>query len=965
VLNATVKSGSNQIHGDAWEFLRNDAFDAANFFENAANEAKGAYRQNQFGATLGGPIRKDKTFFFVDYEGTRIQQAVPWTATVPTALERSSGYTDLSQLLTQGGTQTDVLGRSFAFGSVFDPATTRAVSCGVPDPVTGLEPTSAVCPSGTPTGTLAGYVREPFAGNMLPASRLNADAIKLLNLFPAPTNGLLFNNFSSDPIRTDTVNQFDVRVDNNFSDRDRMFARVSYSDEPQYLPGPFQGIADGGAFQDGYQTSVPINAVLSETHSFSPSTINEARLGFTRIGTSRLQPFADQTNNIPGQFGIAGIPQLPHNGGLGSIVLQGLNTLGSNEFLPSVEYSTTYQFADNVTKIQGNQTLKAGFEYQHLRFSILQPPAGRGYWTFNGVFTGVPSGSGANTGLAQMLLTPTATTVPGGFNDVGGADTINASNYANTDMGRHYYAAYFEDDWKTTPKLTWQLGLRWEYFGQIVENFGAQSNFLPAGPGGPAQFLITQERCNTPLSPDFIAALKTDNINMSCSSLSGLGHSQLTNFSPRVGFAYQFTPKLVARGGYGIFYGGFENSVIENYVDFPFQYTLAYVPFTPAQPITFANGALGTLSTGLSAITPLTSAAAEPGGVSFTGEDFHMKTPYTQNYNFTMQYQLTPNQTVQVGYVGNSVRHLGSYINPNTPHELLPPSANFVNYIPYPAFATSITYTSMASNSYYNSLQATFQRRFNHGFNGLADFTWSKCRTDAVDVLNGTSLTGYRAPFLPGFGIQGDYGLCDFNIAKVVHLSGTYSLPIGNGQALLRNAHGVVNQALGGWQTNWILTLQDGQPFTVPCNITTAADFGCTALMVPGQNLYAGSHNVNQWMNAAAFTSPPVVTTVGQTDYAPLGGAPSQLIGPGFHRLDFSLFKQFRTSERTRLEFRAEFFNLTNTPNFAAPGFSGNGVVAAPGALDYSTPSTFGRINSTRDLQDDQREIQFALKFYW
>ncbi|MGH9398607.1 MAG: TonB-dependent receptor domain-containing protein [Terriglobia bacterium] len=964
VLNATVKSGTNQIHGDVWEFLRNDAFDAANFFENAANESKGEYRQNQFGVTLGGPIRKDKTFFFGDYEGTRIRQAIPWTATVPTALERASGYTNLSELLAQGGTQTDVLARNFPLGSVFDPSTTRAVSCGVADTVTGLAPSSSACPAGTPMGTPAGYVREPFNGNILPAGRLDPNAIRLLNLFPAPTAAGTGSNFGSHPVSRTTVNQFDVRMDNNFSDHDQMFGRVSYSDEPQYLPGPFQGIADGGAFQDGDQTAVSINSVLSETHSFSSTMVNEARLGYTRIGTSRLQPFANNTTNIPGQFGISGIPQVPHNGGLGSIFIAGLNTLGSNQFLPSVEYNSTIQFTDDVTKIQGSQAFKTGFEFQHLKFSILQPPAGRGTWSFNGVYTEVPNQGGGNTGLAQMLLTPIPATVPGGFDYVGGADSINASNYANTDMGRNYYAAYLQDDWKAAPKLMLNLGVRWEYFGQIVEKYGAQSNFLPAGRGSAAQFTLTQERCKTPLSPDFYTAAKVDNVNISCSNLPGLSHSQITNFAPRAGFAYQLTSKLVARGGYGIFYGGFENSVIETYVDFPFQYTLNYSALTAAQPITFANGAIGTLKNGLSPITPLTSAAAEPGGVSFTGEDFHMKTPYTQGYNLTLQYQLTPNQTIQAGYVGNTVRHLGSYINPNGPSELLPPSFNALSYSPYPDFSPSATYTTMAGNSYYNSLQVSFERRFSMGLNTLADFTWSKCRTDAADVLNATAI-GYRAPRLANFGIQGDYGLCDFDIPKVVHFSGGYQLPVGNGRRLLRNSHGVVNELLGGWETNWILTLEDGEPFTIPCVSTTAAGFGCNALFVPGQNPIAGPHDVNQWMNPAAFTTPPAVTAVGQTDYAPLGGSPSQLFGPGFHRLDFSLFKRFQTSERTRLEFRAEFFNLTNTPNFSAPGFSGNGVTAAPGSLNYGSPSTFGRIASTRDLQNDQREIQFALKFYW
>ncbi len=963
VLNATIKSGTNQIHGDVWEFLRNDKFDAANFFENSGNQTKGEFRQNQFGGTIGGPIKKDKTFFFADYEGTRIRQATPFVSTVPTMLERSSGYTNLSDLITyqQGASRTDVLGRTFPLGQVFDPSTTRAISCGVADGVSGI---TVPCPAGTPTGSFLDYAREPFAGNIIPAGRLDPNAIKLLNLFPAPNASGLVNNFTSDPVSRTNVNQFDVRLDQNFSDRDQAFSSFSFSNAPQFLPGPFQGYADGGSFMDGNQTAVSTNFALSETHSFSPTTVNEARLGFNRIGTSRLQPFATNTGNIPGQFGINGIPQLPLNGGLPSIFFEGLNTLGSNEFLPSSEYSSTLQATDNVTKILGNHTLKTGIEFQHIKFSILQPPAGRGAWSFSGVFTEVPSTSGGNTGLAQMLLTPIPGTVPGAFNYVGGADSISASNYANTDMGRNYYGLYFQDDWKATPKLTLNLGLRWEYFGQIVENYGAQSNFIPTGPGGPAQFLLTQSRCKTPLSPDFYTAAKTDNINVACSSQPGLGYSQLSNFGPRVGLAYQLTPKLVVRAGYGLFYGGFENSVVETYVDFPFQYTLGYPALTAAQPITFSNGAIGTLSTGLTAITPLTSAAAEPGGVSFTGNDLHPKTPYTQGYNFTLQYQLSENQTVQLGYVGNTVRHLGVYLPYNFPNQMLPPGLNPINYSPYPDFGYGGTYTSMAADSYYNSLQFNYEKRFSQGINILANYTFSKCRTDAVDVLNETAIA-YRAPLLPGFGIQGDYGLCDFNVPNVVHVSGTYDLPVGNGRKFMHDGHGASNLILGGWETNWILTLQDGMPFTIPCVISTTAAFGCNALMVPGQNVYAGPHNVNQWMNPAAFQSPTVATTVGQTDYSPLGGAPTQLLGPGFHRLDFSLFKEFQTTERTHLEFRAEVFNLTNTPNFAAPGFGGNGVVAAPGSLDYTSPSTFGRIASTRDLQNDQREIQFALKFYW
>ncbi len=959
VLNATIKSGTNQFHGNAWEFLRNDKLDAANFFENSGGIPKGEYRQNQFGFTVGGPIKKNKLFFFGDYEGTRIRQAIPSVNTVPTALERASDYTNLSELLTQGGTRTDVLGRTTALGQVFDPSTTREVDCGVADSVSAL---TVACGGGMTTGSFVGYVREPFAGNILPASRLDPNAIKLLNLYPAPNNSGLFNNYAANPILRNNVNQFDVRGDYNINEKDSVFARVSYSNNPELIPGPFPGIADGGSFADGDQTAISYNNVLSETHSFSPNLVNEARLGFNRIESTRVQPNGT-TYGIPAQFGIQGVPQVNSNGGLGSLFIAGLTTLGSNQYLPSLEYSNTYQFTDNLSKQFGRHSLKIGFEYQQLRFSILQPPSGRGTWSFSGVYTEVPETSGGNTGLAQMLLTPTPGTVAGAPNYVGGADNISASNIANTDQKRSYYGTYIQDDFHVTQKLTLNLGLRWEYFGQLIERYGAQSNFLPSGTSAPSEFLIPNRRCNTPLSPDFYAAAQSDNISIVCSGTPGLGVSQLTNFSPRVGFAYQIGSKLVARGGYGIFYGGFENSTVETYVDFPFQFSLSYPNITPNAPITFPNGALGTLETGLSAI-PLTPAAVEPAGVSFTGEDYHTKTPYTQSYNFTLQYQLTGNDSVQAGFVGNTVRHLGVYTNGNSPTQILPPGLDEFNYTRYPDFQTGFTDTSFAGDSYYNSLQLNYERRLSAGLAVLANFTWSKCRTDAPDVLNATAIN-YRAPLLAGFGIQGDYGLCDFDVPKALHFSGAYDFPVGHGRRYLRNSSKVVDAFIGGWSSNWILTLQDGQPGTVPCIISTTTGFGCNALLVQGQSATAGPHNVNQWLNPNAFTSPPVATGVGQADYSPLGGAPSQYLGPGYHRLDFSLFKSFLISEQRRFEVRAEFFNLTNTPNFSPPGFSGNGVVAAPGALDYTSPTTFGRITSTRDGQNDQREIQFALKFYF
>lgn len=963
VINAALKTGTNQLHGDAWEFLRNSGVDANDFFLNAANEPIAEYRQNQFGFTLGGPVTvphvyngKDKTFFFVDYQGTRIRQGLTYVSTVPTAAEQSSDYTNFQDLIKdQSGTRTDALGRVFPSGTIFDPATTRPVTKGKADPITGI------------LATATGYVRDPFyAGsltgvtsftsaaaisqlNLISPTRLDPNAIKLLHLYPLPTGSGVLDNFTDAPVESNNQDSFDVRVDHNFSDHDTMFGSYSYSNASLFYPGPFQGIADGSPNRPGSGTTLAQHAALSETHIFSPTTINEFRIGYSRLHDIRLQYNGNDLTNIPGQFGIQGVPQVPENGGLPLFSLGSLSGLGAPAFLPSNKWSNTLQVSENVTKISGSHSIRTGFEFQDVRFPMISPPDTRGTLTFNGEYTSVVNSTDGSTAAAQLLLTPAASTVPGGVNNVGGANTVAATNFRPfADYRRTYYGGYIEDNWRATQKLTLNLGFRYDWFAQPNEYFGSQANFVPNVGFAGGKFLIAQSRASDVPSA-FVNLLAANGIAFTPTNGTVWQEAPSNDWGPRVGFAYHAAKNWVIRGGYAIFYGGQEDFGLSQYGanSFPFLVQSSFTAPNAVSPIT-ANNSIGLLENGLLNV-PLVSSAASLNGISLIGSQLNWKDPSTQSYNFAIQRQLSPSTIASVTYAGSQTRHLVQNESANEVKELLPPNANKLQYAPYPSFAYGGVYNLPDSNGNFNAFEADIQRHFASGFSILANYTYSKCRTDSRDNLD-NDVGGYRAQYLPGFGIGQDYALCDFDVRNIVHLSGTYSLPFGKGKRFL-NQPGLVNAVVGGWTTNWILDLQDGQPFTVGCATTTTAGLGCNALLVSGQSVIAGPHNVSNWINAAAFANPSAATSIGQANFAPLGGAPTQAVGPGVHNLDFSLFKSFQLSEAKSLEFRAEVFNLTNTPDFSNPS-----------SLNFLNPAQFGKITST---QTNARLIQFGLKFYF
>ena len=960
VLNAATRSGQSHFYGDAWEFNRNSFFDANDYFLNHADQPKPSYNRNQYGFSVGGPIYHNRTFFFVDYEGLRIKQGQAFTATVPTAQERNSGFTDFSQLIgQQTGKQTDILGRTTPVGTIFDPATTRYLSKGYLDPMTGISAQST------------GYVREPFAGNILPAARFSSVAAKLLALFPAPNAGgsSIVNNYASAPYYIQATDGFDARVDQNFSDKDLLFARGSYSRSTSTIPTPCPGLAECGTTGSVGTNATNVESIaLGETHIFSPNLVNDARIGYNREHSDQLAPFG-ATAGLNQQNGIPGIPDAVGNGGLAQIKITGLSELGSHNNVPADDIASEAQYNDNLSFIRGKHALRFGGQFERMKQSLKSAQFPHGWFGFTGGYTDVPNGNTGSTGVAQFLIDPAPslasgcavlsnTTAPPGsgcytYNYVGGANQIQGSPLTQEDYRKPYFGTYITDNWRPKPWLTLDLGLRYEFFSSGPDHFGNGANFVPAGysGNGRSQYLIDNRARNVALSPSFVSLLASQNIDLIYTSNHSLTAVNENNFSPRIGLAALLTKNLVLRAGWGIFYAGIyargDGYNIGN--NYPFSFAVNVTSNTAAG--LSGDGSVGPIEKGLQNV-PLTAANVVGSQISPRGMQYFRRVPDAQDMNLTLQYQLTNRQYVQVAYVGTQSRHIESQIGSNRPSVLLPPvlpsGATLATYLPYPGLPTNGYYMVNEGSNNYNSLQTQYEKLLGRGMSLLANYTWSRFLGYGSDSNSFQSLT-YRAPYVKGFGMQGEYGNMDFESQNVFHFSGGWQLPFGKGRQWL-NRGGILTQALGGWNMNGILTYQSGQPVTVNCSTTTDSSSGCYALAEKSV-LYKGGRTADHWFNAAAFSDPGAVTAVGQTDLSPLGARPGQGFGPSFHRGDLGIQKVFSLWSSHELELRAEAFNLTNTPNFAQPG-----------TLTPSSAS-FASITGTRDNPSDAREFQFAVKY--
>jgi len=955
VVNAVIKSGTNHFHGDVWEYWRNDALNANLFFNNLSHQAKPEYRQNTFGGTIGGPVIRNKLFFFGDYQGTRKITPSPATSTVPTAGMVSSGFTNLQDLITyNSGTGTDALGRVFPHGTILDPATTREVAAGAVDPITGLTNNS---------GTAA-YVRDPFytggslAGktnfvgdtaqlNNIPVDRLDPNAVKLLGVYPAPTSPGLSNNFYNSPKESSNYNSYDIRIDESINASNTLFGVYDRSLISQAVPSALPGLAVGES--GGRNDSFPAWAfAVGYTHIFAPTFTNDMHVGVVHADKLQQSIYGD-TFGIPAQFGIGGIQQVANNGGLPPITINGLTHIGVGNYTPTLQYVYSIEGADSVTKVFRNHTFKTGVQVDDLEGDISQPPQGRGDFNFNGQYTDIPNVNSNLNGIGDLLLTPTPSTV-GGVDYVGGMSSFSGSNVAATDDHRWYIGAYFQDDWKVTPDLTLNLGLRWDYFTPYAEIHGRQANFIPVGGNGnTGTYYMPKSGCAVPRSASFNALLASSNIALDCVSGLTLGNAQKGNFAPRVGFAYRVRPTMVVRAGFGTTYGalgnlGYGGTLGTNY---PFVYVDSFNSPDSNHPLLLSNGDPATMEEAFNTVNLQDPTLNGGTGLNLYGRQYNFQTPYVQTVNLAVQDQFTNHDSLQIGYVGSTGRHLDNLGYNNSPTEILPPSVNPQPYVPFPSFNRNATYETTNATSSYNSLQVTYERQMAAGLYLLGNYTWSKCLSD--QHTQASQNQQYRAQWLPGFGIKKDYGLCDADATNLVHLSGSYNLPFGHGRRFLSNSSRATDAALGGWTVNFIYTYQSGQPFTVTCPVATS-EFGCFADTVPGEDLYAGPHNHTQWLNPAAFARPPIATTIGETNFAVLGGGPQQARGPSFSNLDASVLKNFSVTNSVHLEFRAEAFNAFN-----------NVQLGQPTQLNFTT-SHFSQITSQRN---PNRVGQLALKLFF
>jgi hypothetical protein len=947
VVNVVTKSGSNQFHGDAFEFYRNSSLDAKYYFNGGKQPD---FHRHQFGGTFGGPIRKNKTFFFGYYEGLRSATPATLVATVPTDAERAGDFSALlgPQAVDPKTNQPvfDALGRPVNSGAIYNPFSTRQVTAGQIDPTTGL------VVSNLPPGQTTGFVRDPFPGNILPANLLDAIAKNIAtgSYWPKATSSALINNFTAAAAAAAHSNEYSVRIDHNFSDKDRITGRWSQKYESKINSPTYYGASDAG----GPGVTAPNNrysANVAYNHVFSPTFDMGLNFGVNRHveqSTTQSFGFKSSTLGLP-SFIDAIAPSFPQ------IQPQSYATLGAPPNLDNyIVPQTIYTIASDFTKVKGKHTLAFGFS---------------DFWAF------LDGGHYANTVLPFQTITtagpdPNLDTFGTGN---GFASFLLGAGSGNTMTGfnqfpatrKHLLGWYLQDGWRATSRLTLNLGLRYEIQTAPTERVNAQQffNFAALNP------ISSAVGFNVP-----------GELVFNSSSNRALYNTQHKDFAPRISAAYQLRDKIVLRGGYGVFY------VPSYYNQGP---NTGYSQGTPW--VTSLNGGLNPSST-LSGNAALGLPSAFPNGeVPLTGNTLGGLTdvgfglnpvvnpirhsPYVQQWMFGVQYSLTNNDLLDVSYVGNHGVHvlaqylewnefpvsdlaMGNQLNAQVPNPFFGAikssgcgldqktivQAQLLR--PFPEYCSVTEAQPAAAGSTYNALEATYTHRWHAGLQLSASYTYSKF-IDNAQGSSGWAFPGSGSSVRNSYDLAAERSVDASDLTHSLVVNYTYELPVGQHKQFGADWNKPMNAIFGGWQWSGILTTHSGLPISItPASNNTVgtASYGFNQRpnIVPGVNPVPDHQSIQDWINPAAFSQPAPFTFGDSARFL------SNLRAPNYFNWDMGIQKYWNFTETKRLQFRVEMFNALNHPNFFVPDSN-------------LGDSNFGTITGAYPA----RSVQFAGKFYF
>jgi Carboxypeptidase regulatory-like domain len=859
----TTKAGTNQFHGSVYEFLRNDKFDATNFFANRSGAQKPAFKQNQFGGTIGGPVIKNRAFFFFSYQGTRRRIGQSFISTVPSRDIKERG--DFSQ-------------QPAIRRNIFDPEMI--------------------------TGTGGSPVRQRFQNNTIPLDRWDPVAAALIKLYPDPNipgRENLTDNYFFSPSASDDANQYDGRGDYYISENHRFYARYSHRMQNRVDPGPLPLIADGGNWTT---TRLPgHNAAANLNSTFGANKTNEFRFGITHFPTRFDIPYEE---NLNAQFGIKNAPGdnfadgLDH--GYSRMSPAGYAEIGSRSFWPNINVLDNVSVADAFAWQIDKHTLKFGAEYRRVEIFREAQRFRRGNFTFSGVYTSerpndAASRAATGNGLADFLL---------GY--VGGGTWGRAQG---EEIVAPYYAAFAQDDWKLTPSITLNLGVRWET---------TLGGFFPNPDKQTVGRYILPEFYGNELGPEGIQFPKGSS-DCGC-------QADLNNFAPRIGLAWKLNEKTVIRSGFGIYYAqpdGFDSQFSNFFTGPPRANELTFV-VDRINPVARLNVGFPDLPAGTSI----------PNNSSIDLFAVERVTAYSQQWFLDAQRDLPLDIVLTLGYAGSGTRHLFATRNINAPltPDLVTPAANRrrlrTNF-------NAINARENSNSASYNSLTIKAERRFMKGFTLLSSFTWSHNIDFGGELLNNNEPL---SPVRDQYDYDAERASSNQDRRYVFVTSYVYELPFGKGKRLFPS--GPAGWLLGGWQMGGILTFVAGRPLDHTLNVDRQNNGGrVRGNYVRDPNLPDGERAIDRWFDTG-FVEPTSATV------ATIGNAGRNLIiGPGRKNFDFLLSRSFVLPwEGHTLQFRFESFNFTNTANFGNPN------------------TDVGSVNAGRIITaEDPRRIQFALKY--